>query len=187
MKNSAPLITTALSVLLLGENVTWIRWLAIVVIVAGITLVTWSPNWTKGQFLSVGLLAAVGSAISYGVRPLFLKWGLEAASLPLTGAFIGTIVSVIFAALLTPRRELWAGLHGPGAGLFATSGILQALGFLALTFGLSKAPASVVYPVTSAAPLCTILFTALVLRKTERLNWRTVLGTCAIIVGVIKL
>lgn len=187
VKNSAPLITTALSIPLLGEHVTWIRWLAIVVIVAGISLVTWSSDWKEGKILSVGLLAAMGAAVSYGVRPLFLKWGLEAASRPLTGALIGMLAAVIYATLLTPRSELWAGLRGPGAWLFAISGIMQALGFLALTFGLSKAPASVVYPITSAAPLFTILFTALVLRKTERLNWRIVLGTCAIIAGVIKL
>jgi drug/metabolite transporter (DMT)-like permease len=187
VKNSAPLITTALSIPLLGEHVSLVRWLAIVVIVAGITLVTWGPGWKGGQFLNAGLLAAVGSAISYGIRPLFLKYGLEAADVPLTGALVGTFASVIYAGLLTPRHDLWVGLRGPGSGLFAISGILQGLGFLALTFGLSKAPASVVYPVTSAAPLCTVVLTALLLRKAEHLNWRIVAGTCAIVIGVIKL
>jgi drug/metabolite transporter (DMT)-like permease len=187
VKNSAPLITTALSIPFLGEHVTLIRWLAILVIVAGITLVTWTPGGGKKQLLNVGLLAAVGAAVSYGIRPLFLKYGLDGADLPLTGALIGAVASVIYAAVLTPRRELRVGLLGPGSGLFAVSGVLQALGFLALTFGLANADASVVYPVTSAAPLVTVVLTAIVLRKTERLNWRIVVGTCLIIIGVIKL
>lgn len=187
VKNSAPLITTALSIPLLGEDVTLIRWLAIVVIVAGITLVTWTRGGGKKQLLNAGLLAAVGAAVSYGIRPLFLKYGLDGADLPLTGALIGAVASVIYAAVLTPRHELRVGLLGPGSGLFAVSGVLQSLGFLALTFGLAKADASVVYPVTSAAPLVTVVLTAIVLRKTERLNWRIVVGTCLIIIGVIKL
>lgn len=187
VKNAAPLITTALSIPVLGEHVTLVRWLAIVVIVAGITLVTWTPGGGKRQLLNAGLLAAAGAAVSYGIRPLFLKYGLDGADLPLTGALIGAVASVIYAAVLTPRRELRAGLLGPGSGLFAVSGILQALGFLALTFGLAGADASVVYPVTSSAPLVTVLLTAFVLRKTERLNWRIVAGTCLIVIGVTKL
>lgn len=187
VKNSAPLITTALSIPLLGEHVTLVRWLAIAVIVAGISLVTWNPGGGRRQLFNAGLLAAVGAAVSYGIRPLFLKWGLDAADIPLTGALIGAVAAVIYTGLLTPRSELRAGVLGPGSGLFALSGILQAVGFLALTFGLSGADASVVYPITSAAPLCTVLFTALMLRKAERLTWRIVAGTCAIVIGVIKL
>src|SRR5262245_20133097 len=41
IKNSAPVISTALAVLLLGDQVSLVQWLAVVAIVIGITLVTW--------------------------------------------------------------------------------------------------------------------------------------------------
>ena len=187
IKNSAPVITTGLAILFLGEHVTLLHWLAIVTIVVGITLVTWQRGLGWRHVLSVGVLAALGSALSYGIRPLFLKYGLDAANLPLTGALIGAVAALVYAAVLTPNSELWFGLREKSLGLFAASGILQALGFLALTFGLSNEDVSIVYPVTATAPLFTLLFTALMLRKTERLNWRIVLGAFAITAGVIVL
>jgi DME family drug/metabolite transporter len=187
IKNAAPVITTALAILFLGERVTLLHWLAIVTIVAGITLITWRKGLGVRHMLSVGVLAALGSALSYGVRPLFLKYGLDAANLPLTGALIGAVAALVYAAVLTPNSELWFGLREKSLGLFAASGILQALGFLALTFGLSGEDVSIVYPVTSTAPLFTLLFTALMLRNTERLTWRIVIGAVAITAGVIVL
>jgi drug/metabolite transporter, DME family len=187
IKNAAPVITTALAIPFLGERVTLLHWLAIVTIVAGITLITWRKGLGARHMLSVGVLAALGSALSYGIRPLFLKYGLDAANLPLTGALIGALAALVYAAVLTPNSELWFGLREKSLGLFAASGILQALGFLALTFGLSGEDVSIVYPVTSTAPLFTLLFTALMLRKTERLTWRIVVGAVAITAGVIVL
>lgn len=187
IKNAAPVITTALAILFLGERVTLLHWLAIVTIVAGITLITWRKGLGARHVLSVGVLAALGSALSYGVRPLFLKYGLDAANLPLTGALIGAVAALAYAAVLTPNSELWFGLREKSLGLFAASGILQALGFLALTFGLSGEDVSIVYPVTATAPLFTLLFTALMLRNTERLTWRIVVGAVAITAGVIVL
>ncbi len=187
IKNAAPVITTALAILFLGERVTLLHWLAIVTIVAGITLITWRKGLGARHMLSVGVLAAFGSALSYGIRPLFLKYGLDAANLPLTGALIGAVAALVYAAVLTPNSELWFGLREKSLGLFAASGILQALGFLALTFGLSGEDVSIVYPVTSTAPLFTLLFTALMLRNTERLTWRIVVGAVAITAGVIVL
>lgn len=187
IKNAAPVITTALAIGVLGERVSPLHWLAIATIVAGITLVTWRRGLGLRQMLNVGVLAALGSALSYGIRPLFLKYGLDAANLPLTGALIGAVAALVYAAVLTPSSELWFGLRERSLGLFAASGVLQALGFLALTFGLSNADVSVVYPVTSTAPLFTLLFTALMLRNTERLTWRIVVGAVAITAGVIVL
>lgn len=187
IKNAAPVITTALAILFLGERVTLLHWLAIVTIVAGITLITWRKGLGARHMLSVGVLAALGSALSYGIRPLFLKYGLDAANLPLTGALIGAVAALVYAAVLTPNSELWFGLREKSLGLFAASGILQALGFLALTFGLSGEDVSIVYPVTATAPLFTLLFTALMLRNTERLTWRIVVGAVAITAGVIVL
>ena len=190
IKNSAPMITTALALVVLGEHVSALQWTAIVEIVIGITLVSWTrgaPNRGWSQLLNVGMLAAIGAAVSYGIRPLFLKWGLDDANLPMTAAMIGALAAAILAIALTPQRELWANMWVPSTGAFAISGVLQSLGFLALTFGLSDANVSVVYPITPAAPLFTLLFTALLLRKTERIRWQTVVGACVIVIGVIQL
>lgn len=184
IKNSAPVVTTCLAVLFLGETVGLGQWGAIAAIVGGITLVTWQRGSGVKRLLDIGLLAAFGSALSYGIRPLFLKFGLDRADVPLTAAFIGALAALAYASTLTPLRQLRDELRKPSMGLFMVGGVLQAFGFLALTFGLSVEDVSVVYPITSSAPLFTLVFTGLLLRRTERLTPRIVIGAMAVVGGV---
>jgi DME family drug/metabolite transporter len=121
------------------------------------------------------------------VRPLFLKFGLEAANLPLTAAFVGAIAALVYALSFGDRSDLLRAHREPAFGLFVLSGLLQAIGFLALTFGLSGGEVSVVYPVTASAPLFTLLFTGILLRGRERLTWRIAAGAIAVVLGVIFL
>lgn len=187
IKNSAPVISTFLAVLFLGEEVTLVQWFAVVSIVIGITLVTWKPGAGIGQLRDIGLLAALGSAVSYGIRPLFLEFGLNEVDIPMTAALIGAVAALVYASLFTRYDRMRAGLAGPAAPFFIGAGVLQSFGFLALTFGLSSGDVSVVYPVTASAPLFTLAFTALLLRGIETLTWRIALGAAAVVAGVIWL
>jgi uncharacterized membrane protein len=188
IKNAAPLITTSLAVLFLGEQVTLLQWLAVLTIIMGKTLETWKPGGGRRQLLNLGVLAAVGSAFSYGVRPLFLKFGLEAANLPVTAALVGAIAALLYVGLLArPRGLRPEPMERHVLGLFVAAGILQGIGFLALTFGLAGGEVSVVYPVTSSAPIFTLVFTRFMLRGTEDLTWQIALGVILVTAGVIVL
>lgn len=187
IKNSAPVITTLLSAVVLSEAVGAARWAAVGAIVLGVTLVTWRPGAGLARWRDVGVLAAFGSALSYGIRPLFLKFGLEAADLPLTGALVGAIAALVYALMRTDPKDLRIGLREKSLGLFALAGVLQGLGFLALLIGFSGADVSIVYPVTSSAPIFTLIFTALFLRGSERISLPLVAGVLAVVAGVIAL
>jgi DME family drug/metabolite transporter len=187
IKNAAPVISAILAAILFSEPVTPLRWAAIVAIVAGVVLVTWKPGQGARRWLDVGVLAAIGAAVTYGIRPLFLKFGLEAADLPLTSAVVGATAALAYALLFGDRSGLRTIHREPAFRLFLLSGLLQAVGFLALNVGLSGGIVSTVYPVTASAPLFAILFTAILLRGKETLNWRIVLGAAAVVAGVIAL
>jgi len=94
LKNTAPLFTTALAIPILGERVGLVQWAAVLSIIAGITLVSWRGGGGARQLLDVGVIAALGSALSYGIRPLILKFGLTEANLPIAAV----------AAPSSPRR-----------------------------------------------------------------------------------
>lgn len=187
IKNAAPVISALLAAILFSEPVTPLRWAAIVAIVAGVVLVTWKPGQGMRRWLDVGVLAAIGAAVTYGIRPLFLKFGLDAADLPLTSAIVGAIAALAYALSFGDRSGLRTITKEPAFGLFLLSGLLQAVGFLALNVGLSGGIVSTVYPVTASAPLFALLFTAILLRGKETLNWRIVLGAVAVVAGVIAL
>jgi drug/metabolite transporter (DMT)-like permease len=193
IKNAAPLFTTAAAAVLFQEQVTIVHWLATVAIVAGITLVT----WRKGRGFSLldpGVLAALFSALSYAVRPLVVKFGLEDASIPVTASLIGASTGLVYAVIMArPWRLSAADLPGrgtlrdPALPPFIGSGILQAFGILFITTALSGGDVSVVYPITASAPLFTVAFTWLFLRGLEGVTWRTVAGAAAVVTGVVML
>jgi drug/metabolite transporter, DME family len=188
IKNSAPLVTTMLAIPLFNEQVGLFQWLAIIGIIGGISLVTWKPGAGVKQLMSVGILAAVGAALSYGVRPLFLKFGLENADLPLTAALVGAIAALLYAVILARPKALRPPPMAPGTfRLFFGAGVLQAFGFLSMTFAIASGDVSIVYPVTSTAPLFTLVFTWLMLKGTEPVTWRLALGVTAVVAGVITL
>jgi drug/metabolite transporter (DMT)-like permease len=188
IKNSSPLFSTLLAMLVLGESVSSLHWAAIVTIVAGLALVGWRSSGAPARLEAGGVLMAVGAAASYGVRPLFLKFGLEAADLPLTAALVGAIAAISpYAFTLARRGGLSLGVRGTPARtvwLFVIAGLLQGIGFLALTFALANARVSVVYPITAAAPIVTLVCSYLLFRSAEHLTWRIALGILAVVVGV---
>jgi drug/metabolite transporter (DMT)-like permease len=201
LKNTAPLFTTALAIPILGERIGLVQWAAVASIIAGITLVSWRGGG-RAKLLDLGVIAALGSALSYGVRPLILKFGLTEANLPMTAALVGSVSALAYALLMSKPWRFRLAADAPGAAritpavwlrptrafwLFVGAGVAQALGFLALTFGLASDAVSVVYPITSTAPLFALGFAAIFLRGTETVTWRLVLGVVAVTAGVVVL
>jgi drug/metabolite transporter (DMT)-like permease len=191
IKNSSPLFSTLLATLVLGESVSSLHWAAVVTIIVGLALVGWRATSERGHLEGKGVLMALGAAASYGVRPLFLKFGLDAADLPLTAALVGAIAAISpYTYTLARRGGLSLGARGTPARtiwLFVIAGLLQGIGFLALTMALAEARVSVVYPITAAAPIVTLAASYVLFRSAEHLTWRVALGILAVVGGVVVL
>jgi drug/metabolite transporter (DMT)-like permease len=202
LKNTAPLFTTALAIPILGERVGLVEWAAVTSIIVGITLVSWRVGDDARPLLDLGVVAALGAALSYGIRPLILKFGLTEANLPMTAALVGSVSALAYAIVMSRPWRLALASAAPGAArsrlailterprafwLFIGAGVAQALGFLALTVGLARDAVSVVYPITSTAPLFTLAFAWLFLRGTEAVTWRVAVGVVAVTAGVVAL
>src|SRR3989441_11753367 len=144
LKNTAPLFTTALAIPILGERSGLVPWAAVASIIAGITLVSWRGGG-RAKLLDLGVIAALGSALSYGIRPLILKFGLTEANLPMTAVLVGAVSALAYALLMSRPWRRRPVPEGPGAmrngialtarrpsayTLFVGAGVAQAFGFL---------------------------------------------------------
>jgi len=193
IKNAAPLLSTSFAILFFGEPVTVVHWLATIAIVGGVALVSWKPG-RPFRLLDYGLLAALGSALSYGIRPILVKFGLDAAAIPVTAALVGASTGLIYATVMSrPWRlrrsqlDLRTMLAAPATPWFVGSGALQTMGILFITAALSGSDVSVVYPITSSAPLVTVVLSWMFLRAHEEVTPRMVVGAAAVVAGVILL
>ena len=70
---------------------------------------------------------------------------------------------------------------------FGLGGILQVVGLVALYFAYEHSDISVVYPISASAPLVTFLLSYTILRNVEKLNLMDLIGTTAVVAGVIML
>ena len=130
------------------------------------------------------------AALCYSTNPILIKFGLHLSNEPLLGACIGMAASsaafiVYFFSTeqrktlrALPMRVLW---YLTGAGLCSTLGVFTF--FAAHQYIL----ASVVAPLTAAAPLVTVALSHAALKGEEQVSRADVCGTLLIVIGVVLL
>jgi len=135
----APLVTTALSPIILGEKVGIKRWSAVIVGFIG-SLVVIRPGLIE---FNIATIAALGTGFFYGVY-LIITRKLHTVDNPLLTLLITGVVGAIISSLFVPivwinlsqSQWLWLGLMG----------IFACLGHLLLIYSLKYADASKLAP-----------------------------------------
>jgi drug/metabolite transporter (DMT)-like permease len=187
IRSTSPVFTALIAVALYQEEISPVRWGAIIAIVAGAALVSWTPGAGARGWLSLGVLYALGAAVAYGCRPIFIKAGLEDANIPVAASIIGATAAFVYTVARENLESIRTIRVDRSFWLFFLGGMLQTISQLALAVGLSLGEVSLVYSLTASAPLFTLLFTAILLRGVDRLSPQLVLGCAAVVVGVIYL
>lgn len=186
IKNAAPLVTGTAAILLLSEPVSLRRWIAIVVIVVGLAIVGKRSSASPGPLRVSGLILAVLSAVSFGLRPVVFKLGLQEAAEPMTASVIATAAALVgfTTYLLLSGRIHSLRIDRRSLAFFGLVGVGHNLGFLMINFAFNVADVTLVYPISASAPLFTFVMSYSVLKNVERLTARDLVGTLAVVAGV---
>lgn len=135
----APLITTALSPIFLGEKVGFRRWSAVIVGFVG-SLIVIRPGFIEFNLASI---AALGTGFFYGVY-LIITRKLHSSDSPLLTLLLTGVVGVVVASFLVP--VVWINPTFNQWSLLALMGIFACLGHLFLILSLKYADASKLAP-----------------------------------------
>lgn len=191
VKNSSPILTVLLAVMLLGEELTLPVAVGSVLIVIGILVL--SRVEVKGEerpsrirYFFYPLMAA----LCFGINPVFKKIGVDASSLPTLGAVITQTTALL--VMLTAGRFLkikpkWERIPTKSLVLFSLSGVTEALGSLFTFFALVYAPASLVSPIWRMSPLVTFVLAHFTLRGIEVVTLRDGVAASFIVGGIFVL
>ncbi|WP_338727455.1 DMT family transporter [Haladaptatus sp. DJG-WS-42] len=187
--NVRPLFSAILAVVLLGEVLTPVQSLGIVILVVGVIVLSLSKGgdlrgWKLSQ-LAFPLVAALAFASGNVIRrygyTVTTATAVEAAALNETAALVtfGLYVGVRYAgelnrAFVAPRRVY---------GYFFVASILAAVGTLSLFFALSLGPVTIVDPLVGTAPLFALVFTHRFLGGVEGVNRWLALGVLLVVAG----
>lgn len=191
VKNSSPILTVLLAVIVLGEELTFPVAVGSVLIVLGILVL--SRVEIKGEerpsrvsYFFYPLMAA----LCFGINPVFKKIGIDASSLPTLGAVISQSTALI--VMLTAGRFLkikpkWERIPTKSLILFSLSGVTEALGSLFTFFALVHAPAVLVTPIWRISPLVTFVLARFTLRGIEVVTLRDGVAASFIVGGILVL
>ena len=136
------------------------------------------------------LLYPLLAALCYSTNPILIKFGLRLSNEPLLGACIGMTASTatyLGYFLLTNQTKDLLTMPSWVGWCFALAGLCSTLGVFTFFAAHQYIPASVVAPLTAAAPLVTVALSYFTLRREEQITLADLLGVVLIVGGVVLL
>lgn len=183
LMNLSPLVSSALAIALLGEQVTAPILIGTLVIVAGTTLLSSGGRRTgvRPRLLMIPLL----SAVCFGVVAVLRKIGLAGME-PIPGFAVNVTAALIaFTAFLVASRQTGAmRCRRESLLYFVAAGVAENLSVFLIVAALTVGSVSVVAPLASVSPIFVLVLSFFFLRGIELLNARIVVGTVLIVAGV---
>ncbi len=189
VRGSHPLFSVSIAILFLGESANlWIL-LGTVMIVSGVTSISWQSAPPGGTYRWWHIGFPLGAALLAGISHPIRRHALSLAKEPLYFAATVGLVSLVWMGgyMLSPlcsERPIW---HRQAIGPFVLAGVFETLGILLVIVALSVGQVVVVSPIVATSPLWILLGTWLFLQGIERLTVRTVVGAIAVVSGTVMI
>ena len=185
---SSTILTMIMAFILLGEEITLIKAIAIVLIGIGTYLmITKKENVKVEKKNNAWLIYALGSAIFASLTSILGKIGIEGIDSTL-GTAIRTIVVLIMAwivVFVTKKQNTIRNIDKSSWIFLFLSGLATGGSWLCYYRALQTGPASVVVPIDKLSILVTIAFSYIVFK--EKLNKKSALGLLLIVMGTLSL
>jgi drug/metabolite transporter (DMT)-like permease len=149
---SAPLLITALSVPMLGEQVGWRRWLAVCIGLVGVLIILKpsGDNW-----ISLGGLAALAASVGYALNVLTIRILSHSDSQDATIVWPLLILAVVSGAVAIPS---WVPLRAQDAVWLLILGTSGAAAQHLITYAFRRATPAVLAPLEYTALAWAMLF-----------------------------
>jgi drug/metabolite transporter, DME family len=189
VRGSHPLFSTTLAIFFLGERPSHWVVLGTVLIVLGITLISWRSEAQTANFRLWHILFPLSAALLAGISHPIRRYALSLADEPLYFAATVGLVSFFWMGgyLLSPftrEKPVW---DRRAIGPFLIAGSFETLGIFLVIVALSVGHVVIVSPIVATSPLWILLGTALFLRGIENLNVKTVLGAVCVVAGTVAI
>ncbi|MFC1492127.1 DMT family transporter [Nitrospinota bacterium] len=176
IKGTSPLFGSILAILFLGERPAWFHLAGIVLVVAGVALV--SSGKTEGRWRRKDALWPILAAISAGLGAIFWRRGLSGFPDPLAAAVVALSTSLVVVGTYTflTMRGRDAGNLPRALGPFLTCGVVAGTAHIFLANALQRGEVYRVLPLVQVAPLFTVVFALILVRHVENITWRVPAG-----------
>lgn len=184
---SSTILTMILAMIFLGEKITILKIISIILIGIGTYLMIEKKNDNKQAKDNKWLIFALGSAIFASLTSILGKIGINGVESNL-GTAIRTIIVLIMAwvvVFITKKQNEIKGIDKKSWKFLLLSGVTTGLSWLCYYKALQQGQASVVVPIDKLSIIITIAFSYFYLK--EKLNKKSMIGLVEIIIGTLLL
>lgn len=185
--STRPLFATVLAAGFLGERVTVVTLIGIIVLVGGLVVLTTSKGGDLRGWQPRDILYPIAAAAAFGLGNVLRRYGLqtfpdttllEAVALNETAALL-----VLGAYAVATRREDITRAPRRTYAYLAGSGTITAVALFALYAALDRGTVVIVDPISATAPLFTTIFAGVLLSDLERVTRGVVVGATLVVLG----
>jgi uncharacterized membrane protein len=190
IRATTPLFSAMMAIIFLGEKLTLPIVFATLMIIAGITLLSWRNGSMNLGGSAVFLWYPIAASALAGATQVVRKFGLAAVPHPFLAAAVTAtssfVVSILTLWYVEKSQETWK-MNRQCFWWFLAAGITISFGMVCIYYALDLGKVSVVIPIASTGPFFSLILTALFLRDVERVTLRIVLSAAMIVGGVLVL
>jgi drug/metabolite transporter (DMT)-like permease len=175
----APLVSVTIALVLLGEPLRWALVLgALLVVGGGVELAR--ERGRPEHLRAIGLLYALLVTILFSARDNLVRWLAGETDVPPGIAAAATLVGglVVVGVALAPRVRSWRGWPW-----FLGVGVVFGLSYVSLFEAYYRGRVTVVSPLVATESLWGVLLALLLIRATEHVGIRLVLGAALTVAG----
>ncbi len=181
---ATPLIGSILATVVLEEPLSPATLLSIALVTAGVVLIARRMGST-GEHLAHPWFA-LAAAATWGVSPLFIRWGLDGLDSPIIGVTVGLLAAAgLYAVVLAVGAAPTSSGTTRGAlGWITIAGVLVAAAIAAqwTAYDLTEVSTVVTLQLT-ASPVVVLVAPFVVGTEAERWTWRLIVGMFAVLAG----
>ena len=184
---SSTVITMLLAFIFLGEEITWLKFVSMILIGSGTYLMIQKKETQEKKEDKKWLLYAVGSAVFASLTSILGKIGIQDVNSNL-GTAIRTAVVLVMAwivVFVTGKQDTVKNIDRKSWLFLILSGFATGGSWLCYYRALQTGPASVVVPIDKLSILVTIAFSYVVFH--EKLSLKSGAGLLLIVVGTLAL
>lgn len=184
---SSTILTMILAMIFLGEKITILKIVSIILIGIGTYLMIEKKNDNKQAKDNKWLIFALGSAVFASLTSILGKIGINGVEFNL-GTAIRTIVVLIMAwvvVFVTKKQSEIKDIDKKSWKFLLLSGLTTGLSWLCYYKALQDGEASIVVPIDKLSIIITISFSYFILK--EKLNKKSLIGLILIIIGTLTL
>ncbi len=190
IRATTPLVSAIMAILFLGEQVTLPIIVATLMIIAGITLLSWRGDSMKLTASAVYLWYPIAASALAGATQVVRKVGMAAVPHPVLAAAVtassSLLVSLVTLWYVEKSQETWK-MTRQSFWWFLAAGVTISVGMVCIYYALDLGKVSVVIPISSTGPFFSLILTALFLRDVERVTRQIVISAAMIVGGVVLL